>query len=763
MAYEANRYDDPELEKARNDANNANNIRNAADVAIASGNPYAVGAGAVVKGLDKATGGASSEALGKAVSTANKVSPVGKSLQNASNRLNESGASDAIGNAAAMYNRSQGQGDTFPKKDPNVVNQPNASNVSGGEPSSSLPSSREKKSSITEEENKPKENDEEKEKKRGGLLGRLALGGVMNVVLFVFAPFLLALLVFVVIFASVTGVISSYEDAFGISQTTGEDTGNLYFKASTKEQQAFYDRVNDIKLAYQAQGVEIDPLKLVAVYHVLKNNGADLDYNDMTDAVIREFAEAMLRDGTYSEYTFKDNLIQTIIPRYLPKTTSDQRERIAQEVLDYVEDYYDLIGKSSDKSTTYCAANNCAYDIKGYAIRGKGNVTESIQVSDLYVRLMQCGTASGHNYGGVFGQPLEGEDLVPFEKYILGVTYNIMGEDAPEDAVKAQMVAARSYILARHADVGGWRTLEKSDDKWILQVAACSQDQVYCDPDKGCSGSSAQWGQIYSGLDHDNGYHKNPLPLTSILRTYSSQTSGEVVTNSDGYIVYTGYQQAEVNQFISLANSGLKYKQILLQVYNQGTRNYGASSVDKASCKADNTYCGVSSGEYAEWKQFEGPWSEVKIGSSGYTIHQIGCLATSVAILVAKSGVPTKVANFNPGTFVEYLSSHGGFAGGNFVWRSVSEIAPNFQFQGRINVATMSREEKLNKIKELVSQKDVYVVAEVKGNTGQHWVAIDSVSGDTVNMMDPGSHSTNLWQHYPWGNTTILAYFRVVR
>ena len=34
---------------------------------------------------------------------------------------------------------------------------------------------------------------------------------------------------------------------------------------------------------------------------------------------------------------------------------------------------------------------------------------------------MQCGSGNGHNYGGTFGQPLEGEELVPFEKYILGV------------------------------------------------------------------------------------------------------------------------------------------------------------------------------------------------------------------------------------------------------------------------------------------------------------------------------------------------------
>ena len=59
MAYEANR-DDRDYETARADANNANTIRNAADVAIASKNPYAMAAGAAVKGLDAVSGGKAS-------------------------------------------------------------------------------------------------------------------------------------------------------------------------------------------------------------------------------------------------------------------------------------------------------------------------------------------------------------------------------------------------------------------------------------------------------------------------------------------------------------------------------------------------------------------------------------------------------------------------------------------------------------------------------------------------------------------------------
>ena len=76
-------------EKQRNDENNANTIKNAAEVAIATKNPYAVAAGMAIKGLDKVTGGKSTEMLGKSMTNSFKMSPNGKQFQNLSNNLSE--------------------------------------------------------------------------------------------------------------------------------------------------------------------------------------------------------------------------------------------------------------------------------------------------------------------------------------------------------------------------------------------------------------------------------------------------------------------------------------------------------------------------------------------------------------------------------------------------------------------------------------------------------------------------------------------------
>lgn len=748
MAYEANR--DPEFEKARADANNANTIRNAADVAIATKNPYGVAAGVAVKGADALTDGKASEALGKAMTKANQYTPGGNQVQNLSNNLSESGLGDKIGQAAAMKNqidaRNGGGQGSLPSS--NVQNTPEVSNVTNAD------------NSLDDKKNN--NDNEDSETKKSGL-GGFVISTVVKVALVAILPLFFIILILFIVIANTVGLVGDYEDAFGISHTVGEETGGFYFTPANEEQQKFYDRVNDVKTEFQANGKDLDPLKVVAIYHVLNTNGAGLEYKDMTTIRIRTFANSMLYNNTYNEEAFKYNLINDIIPKYIPKASQIEREQIADDILSYVERYNSLVGKNigSNNGDFSCSSSgSCAYNIKGFYVQGKGNVSSNMDVDNLYVRLMQCGSGNGHDYGGTFGLPLEGEDLVPFEKYILGVAYQEIGL-VDEHAFKAQLVAARSYILARHVDMGGWRTLkQESNGNWVLQTAACTQDQVYCDPDKGCSTpGDGQWSQVYSGYGHGK-VLKQALPQDSPYRRYAADVAGEVLTNSQGYIVYSGYMQSEQQKFMQLASQGNDYKQILMSVYNQGSRNYGATNISKSSC-SNSSGC-VSTGDFAGWKQCGMSWSNTPMGNSGRTLCNIGCLVTSVSMQIAKSGVPTNISNFNPGTFVEFLNKNGGFvSGGNFVWAGATKAAPSFVYQGSVSVLGMSKQQKLDKLKSLVSQQGVYVVAEVKGNTGQHWVAIDGINGDTINMLDPSSSSNDMWGYYNWANTSTFAYYRV--
>ena len=460
MAYEAYRDDDRDFETARADANNTNTIRNAADVAIASKNPYAMAAGAAVKTADKISDGKASEALGRGMTKVNQVAPGGRQVQDLSNNLSESGVGDKIGQAARIKNgmdaRNNAGGEQGSLPSSNVQEVPKAAGgVNADNPA----------------DDKKNNNDNDSSEKKSGL-GSFVVSTVVKVALVAILPLFFIILILFIVIANTIGLVGDYEDAFGISQTVGEETGGFYFTAANEEQQKFYDRVNEVKMQFQASGKDLDPLKVVAVYHVLNQNGADLDYKDMTVLKITTFANAMLYNNTYNEETFKYNLINDIIPKYVPNASKVEREQIADDILAYVERYNSLVGKNLGSSTNFsCAASgSCAYNIKGFYIQGKGNVSSNVDVDNLYVRLMQCGTANGHDYGGTFGLPLEGEDLVPFEKYILGVAYQEIGL-VDEQAFKAQLVAARSYILGRHADMGGWRTLkQESNGNWVLQL-----------------------------------------------------------------------------------------------------------------------------------------------------------------------------------------------------------------------------------------------------------------------------------------------------
>ena len=209
-----------------------------------------------------------------------------------------------------------------------------------------------------------------------------------------------------------------------------------------------------------------------------------------------------------------------------------------------------------------------------------------------------------------------------------------------------------------------------------------------------------------------------------------------------------------------MANNGSDYKQILLSDYS----GLGASNIKKMVCNTDGAGCNEATGDYATWLQAGQSWSSIHLGTSSLTIGSSGCLVTSISMLIARSGVPTNIeGEFNPGTFVEMLNTVGGFdAGGNFNWTSVSKVAPNFQYVSRIPVSGKTREEKLDSIKSLLDQ-GYYVVIEVMGTTGQHWVAVDTVKDGHVYMWDPATKYTDAWSAYDSNNTSSIVYFSAKR
>lgn len=175
-------------------------------------------------------------------------------------------------------------------------------------------------------------------------------------------------------------------------------------------------------------------------------------------------------------------------------------------------------------------------------------------------------------------------------------------------------------------------------------------------------------------------------------------------------------------------------------------------------------YGNYSSNEKPEnWKQYGKSWSSIRLGNSNHTIKTAGCLVTSIAILIKKSGVSTNsISPFNPGTFVTALNNIYGFDSyGCLKYAPISNLVPHFKYVGRVNLNGKSKMNKLNEIKKYHSYGYYLAIKVIDTNYAQHWVALDEFKGDTILMSDPGSKSTNLWQEYDWNDTTQFVYFKV--
>lgn len=413
---------------------------------------------------------------------------------------------------------------------------------------------------------------------------------------------------------------------------------------------------------------------------------------------------------------------------------------------------YERYIKGYNESSTSTSGTNCTYSIKGITNSTDFTSATNINVSNLKVRLMYgYGTTDTAMCDGPYGKAMD-EPLIDFEDYVMGVVYAEVSGGQNKAEAQAQAIAARSFAI--YTAVRN-KKLINENGQWIIEIRNCVGDQVYCNVDKGCSRKkndphSRQNGSVYTGVNNTTTY-KGPLAKNAKQRAWISEVNGVLAYNKKGYLLAMNYADGKQKKWKALGNQGLDYKQTL-----KGT--YGGIYEFTSNCSGSSN---AATGDYTSWKQYGAPWSSIHLGKSKNTIKSAGCLATSISMLVAKSGVSTNVSGeLNPGTFVQALSKNGGFSSsGNLQWNAVGKVAPKFVWSGNENILGKSKKEKLNKIKSL-QDSGYYVVAEVKGNTGQHWVAIDSVNGNTINMMDPGSTSTNMWQEYSWKNTSRVVWFK---
>ncbi len=381
--------------------------------------------------------------------------------------------------------------------------------------------------------------------------------------------------------------------------------------------------------------------------------------------------------------------------------------------IDEVVEEIMMIGGFVNKGSNGSCSNSCSYNIGGE------------QVSNIKVRLIYG------MYTDKPGEPIEGEELVPFEKYILGVVYAEVGSSANDEVLKAQAIAARSFALTRGPQMGGalGLGLHNENGQWILTIRSSTEDQVYCDPDKGCSKIGGVDSTVFSDPDKYNKY-KGPLAADAKIRTVVNEVAGKVVLNSKGEIINTPYTNVQQNLWTEKANAGKDYSIILKESYSN------IASIDDGNCSA---LCSAASGAYTEWKQFS--WPDVYMNN--LSLADAGCLTVSVCMQVARSGVNTPLGDdFNPGTLVQNYRNYLYSGYDNWTWYGIESVIPNFVYDRSHQMAEVAGMDEDKLIDELIAgiNDGCYYVVEVKSYySGQHWVAIDTIQNGEIYIMDPAS------------------------
>lgn len=541
------------------------------------------------------------------------------------------------------------------------------------------------------------------------------------------SPILIIFLIFSVLFLPVFG-----------SSINNDEKQNKYEKK-------YYNEMDRIVNLYNSscEGEFNETLIGTSIFYdqIIYNDSTDIDYSDKEDSDIttsfnkkvnyKEKADDIkkLSSQLYPNFDFSDGADNSSVSActssysnyksYLNSYVKNNYKKLPDDInYDKVVDEILMIGGYSDNTIVNACSGSCKYNI------------DDKSVSNLMVQLLDND-----------GNKIEGQELIQFEKYILGVVYGEIGGAAPAEQAKTQAIAARSFALSRASvmnGAGGVKLVEE-DGQWILYIRNSTNDQVYCDPDLGCSQRAD--GVLVSGYesvfaDENAKFKPKPgLEGNADLRSYVSSVAGIVALDANGGVIVTGYSSTQQNIWKGMAEEGKSYTEILRSTY---------SDMVDLSDENCSSLCGHVTGDYTKWRQ--GNWPNVLMNR--LSIENAGCLTVAVAMQVARSGVSTTLgSDFNPAILVENYRSILYDGNDNYNWYSITKVAPNFVMNSNYNgvaLASMSDSEQIAFLTNGINNGCYYVVEVKTWKKGQHWVAIDTIQDGIIYMMDPASDNVDL-------------------
>ena len=526
-------------------------------------------------------------------------------------------------------------------------------------------------------------------------------------------PFV-GIVIFLIILLGAADTFNSDNDLSAVDDDVeeGEKGSTSYYANNNPKLQKFYDNVIATKDSYSENGKSINTMYITATYHILREYDTVVTLDDMTQDEINKLADGMLGESTvYSEETYRKFLTEEYFPQYISAARVDAA---VDRVFEYIEKYMDRVHPKTSGCSTV-TGGSCQYSLKGV----HGYNTDPLTISNLQVRLM-----SSSFCGGTDGKALD-EDLVPFENYVLGVTYGEIGQAFNTETEKVHMIAARSFALARPTVMGNSSGVKyvTSGGQTVLQLRSCVADQVYCNTELGCSKDVAagnQYGIVYSGANTHANTYKEPLSNypNSTLKSSWQETLGMVGLDKDGKVVEMGYAVGNGNKddwvWKRWAESGMDYVQIILRAYPEVTE------IKKMNCSSTSEVTDSAFVQVAAriWKQ---------IANGGYQYT-----SGSVAI-------PPSDKKINCSAFVNWVLYEYGFKDefGSNSYDTVSFVNTDWTTKmGWQEVSVAASEDVTSKLR----AGDI-LVRDAGGGANGHMNIIASVDDGKILAYDAGSES----------------------
>lgn len=443
-------------------------------------------------------------------------------------------------------------------------------------------------------------------------------------------------------------------------------------------------------------------------------------------------------------YTYESGFVYTTYPRYLKEYTLDNKkpefnykiardiESILNERVSSRQDYINyLLGYPNNVKTNILSySGSCTYSVN------------NTNLDNLYVRLLHGGNDALPNIEG--GTAIEGQELIEFEDYILGVVYAESGA-VSDEALKVQAITARNYALKNGK-------LVTEDDKNIIEIRNSTEAQTYCDPDLGCTRYYVEKHKgtinVYTkGTEPKSELSPSaleistpPLEKDSRVRKAVKSVSGVLLKDLSGNLLSLGYGRDEQLKWDDLAKSGSDYTEIIRLTYGS---DFTVSSPS----------CSFASGDWDAWRQFSSEWGSIML--SNKTMSKVGCFITAHAKAIAKSGAQVKVSNFNPGTFINIIKQNSCLSGNNLISACALNSVLVNKYERKSESLTGSLQNKANIISSYLNDGYEVLLRVKSPDPRQHWVLVTGVNGSTIYMSDTASNVNTV---VPFYNASEVVY-----